>query len=165
MPCVLWGSGVPPGESIDGLTDSLDLFPTLLRLAGERRGPAPRPGRPLIVDGALAAGNRQTFSEQHALGDLRRFALLQDDGRKLIVGENRRSGELVSTELYADGHRVEQTALDPALHPATVERLRGRIDVRQAWAEAFHAETVGEPSERALDPEDVERLRSLGYLR
>lgn len=155
----------PGRESIDGLTDSLDLFPTLLRLAGERRRPTPGTGRPLIVDGALAAGKRETFAEQHALGDLRRFALLQRGGRKLIVGENRRSGELVSTELYADGHRVEETALDPALYPATVERLRGRIEVRRAWAEAFQAETVGEPSERALDPEDVERLRSLGYLR
>lgn len=164
VPCVLWGPGVPRGAAIDGLTDSLDLYPTLLALAGGG-GSGPGPGRPLLRDGAPAAGKAETLAEQHALGRFRRFSVLDRDGRKLIVSERRRSGEVESIELYADGHRVEGVGLDPDLYPATVERLRGRIAVLRARAEAFRAGLGGAAEERTLDPEDLERLRALGYLR
>ena len=50
VPLVFRGPGVTPGTRIDTLTRSVDLFPTLLELAGIRAGaPDRRPGRSLAA--------------------------------------------------------------------------------------------------------------------
>ena len=137
VPCVLWGPGVPRGAEVDGLTDSLDLFPTLLRLAGGEGGAGP--GRPLIRDGAATAGKRETLAEHLPQTGPRQAALLRANGYKLIVSERPGGGAAAAVELYADGHRVEGRALDPSRHAAEVTReVSRRLAVVARALEAKH---------------------------
>lgn len=164
VPGVLWGPGVPAGGEITGLTDSLDLFPTLLRLAGgegEDPDDTARPGHDLL---AAHAGRSVSFAERHAQGRHIGYSLSSEDGYKLIVAANRRTGRTVRREVYADGHRVEGKPLPPDEAADPARELGRRLTALRAEAETIHAAVVGKTPTHEADAEDLERLRSLGYV-
>lgn len=163
VPFVAWGPGVPQAE-MTGVTDSLDLLPTLLTnldigMTGDLQGEV------LFADGHMAErdSTRGTFAEQHHRGPFVRFSLLRG-GKKLII--NRHKETFAETvEFYPDGVGIEAHNRADEAGTTDIKALRADIEAYRARAEAQFARIVGESEVTDLSDCDIERLRLLGYVR
>jgi choline-sulfatase len=158
VPLVFRGPGVKAGTRVDALTRSVDLFPTLLDLAGIGRSDAPTgAGRTLAA--ALRGGRLEeepSFAESlvplihYGWSDLRTVR----DGRwKYILAPR--------PELYdLDRDPAEMTNLaerEPARARALRAGLEGRLRLEQ--------QASSSDSARSSVPADLlEKLGALGYL-
>lgn len=166
---------VPFVLRVPGLTDEglrvaqpvqlVDLAPTLADLVGVEPGDGWQ-GRslvPLLTESGLEA--RSAFAERRNAHkhdpyvDQRRgrheTALV--NGRwKLIVLH-----DLDRVELYDREADPDETRDVAARHPERVRELTAQLEAWRAWVEAS---AHGEAPEEALDPEQLERLRELGYV-
>ncbi len=177
VPLLLWWPGVvPEGLVVDETTESLSLMPTLLELSG-----LPRPdgvqGQSLVPfmaspesPAAFGWSTRPAFSErvslpskaERELDDLDGYAIVTD-GWKLIRNLDPPDG-FPEYELY-DHVRDPLNHDDVAEHnPEVVERLAELIAERQRWAEARQLPT-DEDAMESMSPEELSRLRALGYVR
>jgi arylsulfatase A-like enzyme len=167
-------AAIPAGR-VTETVQLIDLMPTVLNLAGLPI-PAEAQGHstvPLILpESARGAGvwrPRPAVSEKPAAEapmvppprDVESFAF-QWQGYKLIHNAQRREG-MAEYELYdAVTDPLDQHDLT-AEQPAVVEHLAGLLE---AWKKDAAADRL--PSDDAagahLDPEELERLRSLGYV-
>ena len=161
VPAVLWGPGVPTGR-IEGITDSIDLLPTLVELATGRPAEGPFPGVSVLDGGAPGNGKPATFAEQHHRSPYQRYSIVED-GAKLIRNERKRTG-VVTYQLFRDAFAIEGKAAGPRKAPELRERLSEVIDLMRRAAEAHHAEHVGDTETEALSPEDLAELKALGYV-
>jgi arylsulfatase A-like enzyme len=178
VPFVLWGPGfVPAGVTVETPVALLDLQPTLLSLAGLPRAETAQ-GRDLLpLVEAVAAGEAPSargfrvetvFAERTTEGIDRGFpegslptswAVVTAEWR-LIRNPGAPEG-VPELELYdrrTDPLSLEDVAGD---HPEVVARLAETLAAWRSWVEAHR---LPEDSERDLSSEDLERLRSLGYL-
>lgn len=171
VPLVIVGPGVPAGVQVEGITDSLDLFPTILSLVGVDVDGLERPGQPLIdPDGGVSAGKTETFAEQHHRGPSIRFAL-NAAGTKLIetyekldgVSDEERVGPLDADEWYAEAWTPETPAMSFAPDDAQRARLRERLDLYRTATRSWFARAVDERSYGDVTADDMGQLRALGY--
>jgi arylsulfatase A-like enzyme len=181
MPLVLWGPGVvPAGRTVDETVQTVDLMPTLLELS---RLPVPQGVQghslvPLLAGGgsreggavrASARDSRPAISEKaetkHAGGPPPRDTASEaviDGGWKLIHNTKHAPGR-PEFELYdhatdpLDAHDVA------AIHPAEVARLAKTLESWRRMAAAGRLKPDTEAN-KSLSKEELERLRSLGYI-
>ena len=183
VPLILWGPGrVPAGRVVAETVRTIDIMPTLLEISrlpvpNEAQGESLLPlftlrttGGALRADGGLLPGRgRPAVSEKAstvdtgapAPRDTESFAIVSD-GWKLIHNTKRRPGD-AEFELY----RHESDPLDQAdvsaEHPELVERLAR--DLRAWQSRAARARVKPDAaSAQTMSKEDLERLRSLGYI-
>jgi arylsulfatase A-like enzyme len=177
VPLILWGPGwVPQGRVVAGSVQTIDIMPTLLELS---RLPIPPQAQgasllPLLAQRAGGRGaplwpDRPAVSEKAATldavtpppHDTESFAIVSG-GWKLIHNPKRLPGE-PEYELYRhDQDPLDQTDL-LAEHPDLVERLAGDLKAWRARATAARVKP-DEAAASAMSREDLERLRSLGYI-
>ena len=132
VPAVIRGAGVPVAQ-VEGLTDLLDVYATVLDLAGVAVPEVARFARPLLVDGRPSGGKEEVFAELHAWGPSRRYVLIREgEGRdgaplkaELAVA---RDGDKEVFLTWADALRPEGSALNPALSGAREVEVYRRID-------------------------------------
>ena len=177
VPLILWWPGVvPPGLVVEETTESISLMPTLLELSGLPR-PDALQGQSLVPFMASPGSPstfgwepRPAFSErvslpskaERELDDLDGFSIVTD-GWKLIQNLNPPEG-FPEYELFDhdnDPLNHENVATE---HPDVVERLAGQLAERQRWAEARRLPS-DEDALEGLSPAELNRLRSLGYIR
>lgn len=177
VPLMLWWPGVVPGGLVvDETTESISLMPTLLELSGLRR-PDQVQGQSLVPlmaspESPVTFGweRRPAFSERVSLpskaereiDDLDGFAIVSE-GWKLIRNLDPPDG-FPEFELYDhvnDPLNHDDLADD---NPEVVERLAALLAERHRWAEARQLPT-DEDAMSDLSPEELNRLRSLGYVR
>ena len=167
-----WPEVVPAGAVVDELVQSIDVMPTLLELSG-LSVPEQAQGQSLVPLMAAPEApdmfgwvSRPAFSERRNPGfgreepDIESLAVVLD-GWKLVKNLNVPEGRS-ELELYShvdDPLNLDDVAAD---HPDIVERLAAEIDRRQAVA---LAQKVEEESIDSIPPEDLARLRALGYIR
>jgi arylsulfatase A-like enzyme len=169
VPLVFWGPGrVPQGVQVDTTVQSIDVLPTLLELS---KLPLPEgvQGRSLapLMRGAEWTP-RPAVAE--AWGDLDgppspqrawdRLAIVSK-GWKLVHNLRRPDGAAEFELYHRERDPLDQLELSESF-PAQVERLRGEIDAWRTWVDATRLESDGEAGE--LSPEELERLRELGYV-
>ncbi len=174
---VHWPRRVAAGRTIDEVVQTIDVMPTLLELAGLPR-PAALQGQSLalFLDPAArpAAGGgwagwrrRPAFAERYPYApDLppprdRTSDALIDGEWKLI---QHRTAGAPPYELY-DWRRDPLNQTDLAgRHPEVVARLGETL---AAWRRSVEAARLPADAQAAaaLAPEEIERLKSLGYLR
>ncbi|HET6303985.1 MAG TPA: sulfatase-like hydrolase/transferase [Myxococcota bacterium] len=178
VPLVVWGPGrVPAGRAIGETVQSIDILPTLLELAG-LAPPAGIQGQSLVPllrpderdPGAtpiLAA--RPAISEKRDEADPnsptqfgRTSTAIVLDGWKLVHNTERSDGAPEYELFDARGDPLDRTDL-AAQHPERVAKLaaalaewRTRVAEVRLEIDAAGAEDLG--------PEELERLRSLGYV-
>jgi len=168
-----WPGAVPGGVSVDETVENLDLMPTLLDLS---QLPAPERAQgqsllPLLTGAdptALGWTSRPAFAERSIAPvafEMDREATesraIVDDGWKLIRNLTRPAGR-PEFELY--DHRQDPLNLHDvaAEHTEIVERLAEKLE---AWhARALRARVEPDEGQADVSPEELEKLRALGYL-
>jgi choline-sulfatase len=158
VPFIARGPGIPAGTRLDATLRQVDLFPTLLDLAGLPRSGAVVSGR--SVAGALRG--RQTLREEpsfaesltplvhYGWSDLRSVR----DGRwKYILAPR---PELYDLARDPD----EQHNLEPA-EPSRARALRAGLDAHLRQESAL-SRTASSPA--SIPPELLEKLGALGYV-
>ncbi|MDX1501384.1 MAG: sulfatase [Thermoanaerobaculia bacterium] len=170
-----WPAGLPGGTVVDSTVRTIDMMPTLLELAGVPLPPTVQgaPLSPLWEEGARtrrpgppAVAERKSLFPPDAEG-LGAFAgsdslAIVEPEWKLIWNVRPAEGT-PELELY---HRPSDP-LDQknvaAEHPDQVERLRALLEQWERMAVAARLPS-DEEAAKDLSAEDLERLKSLGYL-
>jgi arylsulfatase A-like enzyme len=168
---VRWPAGLPKGRVVDDVVQTIDVFPTLLDLAGIAP-PAGIQGLSLtpLLTGQGRWTQRPAISEKEKTAtagappplDTESFAIV-DGGWKLIHNTARPAGA-PEFELY-DFTRDPVNKTDVAAqHPDIVLRLAKALD---GWHQMAVAAKLKPDSEttKSLTPAQLQRLRSLGYVR
>lgn len=168
-----WPGGIPAGVEVTETVQGIDLMPTLLEVS---RLPVPSEAQgqsllPLLAGGDLRSlgwSRRPAFSERvHAPAafpdakDSRSSRSVVSGGWKLIRNVERPDG-LPEFELY--DHAKDPLNLRDVAgeHPEVVARLARYLD---AWhAQALEARIEADAAAAELSPEELEKLRALGYL-
>jgi len=176
VPLILhWPAAIPGGVEVEQTVQTLDLMPTLLELS---RLPVPEQAqgqsllpllaesnpnslgwapRPAIAERAFAPA---AFENEDDPDQVESFAIIHD-GWKLIKNTTRPEG-WPEFELY--DHKADPLNIDDVAdeHPEIVERLAGYLG---KWHEAaLEARVEAEATAEAMSAEELQQLRSLGYI-
>ena len=168
---VRWPSGLPKGRVVDEVVQTIDVFPTLLELCGIAV-PSSAQGQSLVplLTGQQRWKTRPAISEKAKTAsagappplDTESFAIV-DGGWKLIHNTQRPSGapEFELYDFAKDPLNKHDVASE---HPDIVARLSKELD---GWHQMALAARVKPDSEttKTLSPAQLQRLRSLGYVR
>ena len=168
---VRWPTGLSKGRVVDEVVQTIDVFPTLLELC-DIAVPTSIQGQSLVplLTGQQRWKTRPAISEKaktKAAGappplDTESFAIV-DGGWKLIHNTDRPSGA-PEFELYdfvkdpLDRHDVASE------HPDVVARLGKALDGWHQMAVAARLKPDSETT-KTLSPAQLQRLKSLGYVR
>jgi arylsulfatase A-like enzyme len=184
VPLMMWGPGlVPSGVTVERTVRIIDVMPTLLEISGLNapEGIQGRSLKPVMAPGSRAGGVSAAAPDEDAprpgvsekaitLGDIggappphgtESFSMVLD-GWKLIHNTQRAEGhpEYELFDVRVDPLNKSDVS---ARHPDVVEKLAARLKEWHAQAEASRlkpdSETAG-----SLSGEELERLRSLGYI-
>ena len=176
VPLVMhWPAGLPKGRVIDEVVQSIDVMPTLLELSGLER-PEGTQGQSLAPLVARDSAARSAWSPRPAITqkavthnggappplDTESFAVVE--GAWKLVHNTVRPRGGPEFELYDFAKDPLNRTDVAARHPEVVQRLaRTLANWRQA-AEAARLKPDSETTQN-LSPEQLQRLRSLGYVR
>ena len=171
-----WPGVLPAGLVVDGTVESLSLMPTVLDLAGIEV-PETAQGQsllPLVASpddpASLGWVERAVLSERKRIPsrreradyDVDQYSVISD-GWKLVQNVDPPEG-MPEFELY---NHVEDPLNHNELaaeHPDIVDRLKTDLAGRLRYAEARTLPSDADAAE-GLSPEELQRLRSLGYIR
>jgi len=154
IPLLAWGAGVPPGRRVSPVVRSIDVFPTLLDLAGAER-PVVLQGEslvPLIWPGEEEPPSRSAFSSagRHS------FAVRLGS---YVLRLRRRQGRALYDLETDPWERHDLLSEEPEVARRLQRELRRWLNEEKALSRA-----VDDASTRELPPEVIEELRALGYL-
>jgi arylsulfatase A-like enzyme len=178
VPLILWGPGrIPKGARIEEPVQLIDVMPTLLDLSGLRVPPEAQGQslRPLLAGGpgqdAVAVGGgwkkRPVVAEKQPSSregpDQDESYAIMDGGWKLIRNVVRPADkpEYELFDFYKDPLDQKNVAAE---HPEVVERLGKALDGFRQMARAAKLKPDSE-STKGLSKEQLEQLRSLGYVK
>jgi arylsulfatase A-like enzyme len=173
IPLLMWGAGVPAGRVVEQTVRSIDVMPTLLELASIPPA-APLQGQslaPLLAGDATAGAPawtpRPAITEHRLdLGGppwVDREGTAIDDGEWKLIENSRPGAGVPAVELYdAHGDPLDQHDV-AAEHADVVERLRAALAAWRAEAGKIRLNSSATEGPK-LSPEEIERLKSLGYV-
>jgi arylsulfatase A-like enzyme len=174
-PLIFWGPGLLPGGSaVDDTVETIDVMPTILELCGlsPPEGIQGASLKPLLISTPAGASwsERPAFTEKAVTKggggapppyETESFAVTLG-GWKLIHNTKQPLArpEYELFDAKKDPLNLENVA---SAHGDVVEQLKTRID---AWRKQTLAARVpsDEDIPKDISPEDLERLRSLGYV-
>ena len=172
VPLVLWAPGrIPSGTVVAETVQSIDLMPTLLELSG-LENPEAAQGKslvPLLTGDRDRFRSRPAFSERFRSGEDRSSAnsiAVVAEGFKLIHNLDLPEGQPDFPEWELFDHQKDPLNLVniASEHPEVVERLSRILEDWYKFAQAAKLPSDEEATE-TLNPEELERLRSLGYVK
>lgn len=145
------------GQRVDGLVSLIDVMPTLLGLAGIEQGLPPMQGQDLVpaVFGEPSSGEAWAFAS--ALPEETASIVAQSEELKLILDLETGAAELY--DLVEDPGEQRNIAPERA---DLLDRMQQKV---QAHLESLGSFPSFRPTSTALSDEDIEKLRSLGYVR
>jgi arylsulfatase len=149
VPLLLRLPGRPP-ERRDDIVAAVDLYPTVLRQLVGAEGDPPARGRDLLAPDA-AASDSVPYLATLGAGSVRRFGIVEG-GYKFIVSLDR---DIWRSQLFRRGRESVNLAA-PA--PQITASLRARL------LEFRERLPTREETRQKFSPEDLEKLRALGYV-
>ncbi len=173
VPLFFWGpSFVPPGTVLEETVQSIDIMPTVLELS---RLPIPSAAQGVSLWPLFEPAGRDLWTERPAISEK---PLMR--GKHSVVERNYQSLSIIDGRWKlirnepAPSHRRQFELYDhvsdpldlvdvASVHPDEVERLAAALE---RWERSALASRLGKDSETGaeLEPAELERLRSLGYL-
>ena len=120
IPLIVKGPGIPAGKSIDFPVSLVDMYPTILDIAGLETEPD-RPGRSWLplLRGEYAGRADYAFSEYHGHFFLHDWYMLVRNGFKYIWYSNNEKPSLF--DLNNDPHEMDDLSGDTAYEPVIKE--------------------------------------------
>jgi arylsulfatase A-like enzyme len=180
VPLILWGPGrVPKGVKVEEPVELINLMPTLLEYADVKVPPGIQGQslRPLLAadgrgGGVAAAGSewkrRPVIAEKQPQGGTGHPLLTESyaimDGNWKLVHNVARPPDMAEFELfdfYKDPLDQKNVAAD---HPDVVERLGKQLEAWKRMATQAKLKPDSEET-KGMTAEQLERLRSLGYVK
>jgi arylsulfatase A-like enzyme len=172
VPLILWApTRVPKGTRVEEPVELIDVMPTLLELSG-LKPPAAVQGqtlRPLLAGAASGWTRRPAISEKQPSGigsdfpEAAQSYAIADGSWKLVhnVARPPDKPEFELFDFYKDPLDQKNVAAE---HADVVERLTKTLD---AWHKMAIQARVKPDSEetKSMTAEQLERLRSLGYVK
>ncbi|MGH9389489.1 MAG: sulfatase family protein, partial [Vicinamibacteria bacterium] len=168
-----WPGGIAQGTRVDRVTETIDVMPTLLTLSGI---PLPEAIQgqslaPLVTREGSGFRDRPAISEKAVTksgegapwpADTESYSIV-DSGFKLIHHRTRKEGTPEYELFDAVKDPLDRTDL-ASQHPDEVKRLAEILD---SWYKMANAARLTPDSETmdGLSQQQLERLRSLGYIR
>jgi arylsulfatase A-like enzyme len=155
---VVYPPRIPQGVRVHSIARSLDIFPTVLDLAGislTSRVSAEIQGRSLIPDLKEPPPDIAAVSED---SEDRQFSLRTSRYQYIVVRDSNTREELFNIEQDP----LEERDLSASLPELTMQ-LRQRL--AQEISQLHKVRRAGRAEDHKLDPDTIERLRSLGYLK
>lgn len=151
VPLMLAGPGLPAGERIDAPVENVDLFPTLLELAGLR------PPQGLQGQSLLRRLDGSSDVKQHAFSYTRfNVTVIDADGWALILPtEEGECAEGLGIELFRLRDDPNQRHDLAAEHPDVVARLKGVAEQRLS---------IAITAQSSVSEEDMAAFEQLGYV-
>jgi arylsulfatase A-like enzyme len=166
-----WPAAMPKGRLVDDVVQTIDVFPTLMELNGIAP-PAGIQGQSLVplLTGQGQWKKRPAVSEKQKtspasglpLFDTESFAIVDGDW-KLIHNTARHDGD-PEFELYDFIKDPLNKTNVAAQHQDVVARLSKQLEGWQQMTKAARLKPDSETT-KSLSPEQLQRLRSLGYVR
>jgi arylsulfatase A-like enzyme len=177
VPMFFWGPGfVPPGVRVPGTVENVDYMPTVLEIAGLET-PESAHGQSLVpwfaADGSEAAAADAGWRRKPAITEKAPLAFRGPDGFgslsiisegwKLIRNDETRPPHVPELELYdhAEDPLNKNDVADA--NPDVVQRLEAQLDNWLQFAEGAMLTSDADLASE-MSPEELERLRALGYL-
>lgn len=176
-----WPAGLPAGKVVDEVVQSLDVMPTLLDLSGlsAPEGVQGQTLAPLLAETSNGNGDgnsgwkRRPAITEKALtdpagafapppADTEAYAIT--DGQWKLIHNTRRPRGGPEFELYDFAKDPLNKTDVAAQHPDVVARLAKALDGWRQMATAARLKSDVEGTKN-LSPEQLQRLRSLGYIR
>ena len=166
VPLMLRGPGVPAGLRVEAPVSSVDIVPTLLELA---RVPIPSGLDGLDLSPLWSGGGRQAFDERLMYGEAAGGIQYNffGDGLFPVFRSVRQGRHKLVYESKGDTHALYDLEVDPGekfdvsqSQPEVTARL---MEAMSARYENFRPEPDA-GNEAVLEPDDLERLRALGYV-
>ena len=173
VPLLVWGPGrVPAGKTIGETVQSIDLAPTLIQLSG-LEVPETMQGQSLVP--LLAAEGSQRPE------GWRRRPVISERIRGLPITNNTSNSTAIVWEGWKLVHNTDRPPGHPEFelfdhasdpwslvdvadeHPDKVEELAAHLESWRRWVASQRLPTDAELTE-AMSGEELERLRSLGYV-
>ncbi len=170
VPLIFWRPGSVPAKSIEQTVESMDVMPTILQMCGLKPPPGIQ-GRSLVP--ILTADKTQSsypvFSEKAATVDVNAPAPNETESYSVIWNE----WKLIHNSIRPEGHlefELYDHAKDPldqnnvaSLHPDVVKRYSKILEDWRKRAAAARLKPDREANQ-SLSQEELERMRSLGYI-
>jgi arylsulfatase A-like enzyme len=170
VPLVLrWPAVLPQGRVVPETVELLDLAPTILGLAGLEI-PERMQGEslePLLLDSGERWRPRPAFSEWRRRTDqlgsriVDAFSIIEGEWK--LVQNVERPADLPEFELYHHQTDPLDQKNVASEHPEIVERMAQQLEAWHKWALERKLPSDGE-AESELSAEELQRLRSLGYV-
>ncbi len=175
VPLILWRPGArPAGRRVDETVETIDVAPTLLAMCGLRPLPAAQ-GHSLVTLIQTPEGTVRAASERPAISEKARItdvggppprdtaSVAIVSGRWKLIHNTVRPPGRPEFELYEHSADLLDARDVAAAHPEVVARLAQELE---AWKQAAEAQRLRPDSETAqtLRPDELERLRALGYV-
>ena len=165
VPLVVWGPGFARGETVTRLTQSVDLFPTVVDFLGLPE--APTQGRSLLDD---SPANEEVYAEK-LTGNKAKRALIAPTG-KLIENKPPSPDGVRPTMkgkgrwmFFADPTGRDDVDAESNPSPRLIQRGAARINELWEFSRTLNAvQTEGEATQGTLTEEELEALRRLGYV-
>ncbi len=168
-----WPGGIPPGKTVDAVTETIDVMPSVLEMSGIvlPEGIQGHSLVPLLREDGGSWQDRPAISEKAKTkpgeaapwpADTESYSMV-DGGFKLIHNRTRKE-ETPEYELYdAVKDPFDQSDI-AAQHQDVVKRL---AEALEGWYKMANEAKLSPDSEGAagLSQKQLERLRSLGYIR
>lgn len=157
--------GIAAGTRIDTRVSNIDLYPTVLDLAG-----VPIPdgldGRSLlrfVTPGGGREAPRRIFSESPHSGDIHAAAVVDGD-YKYVLRRSARNGDETREQLFrlADDPEERMDRQPAEVEARRLEHLRRQLQRHRERTEERREGLLQERHE--VDPDTAERLRALGYV-
>jgi arylsulfatase A-like enzyme len=162
-PLILRGPGLPPGQSVSTFVRTVDIFPTLVELAGLPAAPGVQ-GRSLLpLLRGEAEEPRVGYAEAlntlepvpRTLPESQRdllFAVVDWPWKLIQHGEHPERSELYHLE-RDPGELHNRLAQQPEVHARLLSKIIGSGMLE-----------IDDSGEGSLSPESIEKLRALGYV-
>ena len=169
---VRWPAGIEPGRKVEEPVQLLDVMPTLLDLSGLEH-PAGIQGQSLVpllrpASGGRAWSRRPVILEKQPMGDEEHpeaselYGVI--DGSWKLIHNKVRPADRPEFELYDIAKDRLDTTNVASEHPDVVERLAKVLNGWHTMAAAARLKPDAETTS-TLSAEELQRLRSLGYVR